>query len=442
MPAEIVVIVEDQNARPRTSAPIEPRRRQSADAGTDHDEVVALLDRKPVGGEAVIPARLRVRGLERAFVLAAQPGERGRIAPAGLAVSLHRRGEARGDGQRHPVEEVATRDRGHVREYISSSAGGSAACRRRTSTGMRAVSQLRRALLPACIGIAVAAAVLSCFQNTREKPVDQKIINLYDRFTHGGMTRREFLDRLTELAGSAAAAVALLPLLQNDYAQAAIVADNDPRLVTERLAFDSPKGRINGYLARARAGGKRPVVLVVHENRGLNPHLADVARRFAVEGYLGYAVDLLSLVGGTPASDDAARELHAKMNQDDAVVALVAAVSFLKSHPESTGKVGAVGFCFGGTMINRLAAASGELDAAVAYYGRQIPADQVPRIKAPLLLHYAGNDEGVNAGIAAYEAALKANNKRYTIHMYPGVQHSFNNDTGAARYDKAAAELA
>jgi carboxymethylenebutenolidase len=272
--------------------------------------------------------------------------------------------------------------------------------------------------------------------------VDQKIINLYDRFTHGGMTRREFLDRLTELAGSASAAVALLPLLQNDYAQAAIVADNDPRLVTERLAFNSPKGRINGYLARARAGGKRPVVLVVHENRGLNPHLEDVARRFAVEGYLGYAVDLLSLVGGTPASEDAARELHAKMNQNDAVVALVAAVSFLKSHPESTGKVGAVGFCFGGGLINRLAAASGELDAAVAYYGSQIPADQVPAIKAPLLLHYAGNDERTNAGIAAYEAALKANNKKYTIHMYPGVQHAFNNDTGAARYDKAAAELA
>ena len=272
--------------------------------------------------------------------------------------------------------------------------------------------------------------------------MDQKIINLYDRFTHGGMTRREFLDRLTELAGSAAAAVALLALLQNDYAQAAIVADNDPRLATERLAFDSPKGRINGYLARARAEGKRPVVLVVHENRGLNPHLEDVARRFAVEGYLGYAVDLLSLVGGTPASEDAARELNAKMNQNDAVVALVAAVSFLKSHSESTGKVGAVGFCSGGGMINRLAAASGELDAAVAYYGSQIPADQVPGIKAPLLLHYAGNDERINAGIAAYEAALKANNKKYTIHMYPGVQHAFNNDTGAARYDKAAAELA
>jgi carboxymethylenebutenolidase len=272
--------------------------------------------------------------------------------------------------------------------------------------------------------------------------MDQKIINLYDRFTHGGMNRREFLDRLSELAGSAAAAAALLPLLQNDYAQAAIVADNDPRLVSERVGYDSPKGRINGYLVRATAKGKRPVVLVIHENRGLNPHLEDVARRFAVEGYLAYAVDLLSLVGGTPASEDAARELHPKMNQDDAVAALVSAVSFLKGHAESTGKVGAVGYCFGGLMVNRLAASSPQLDAGVAYYGRQIPAAQVPDIKAALMLHYAENDDGVNAGIAAYEAALKANNKKYTLYSYPGTQHAFNNDTGAARYNKAAADLA
>jgi carboxymethylenebutenolidase len=260
--------------------------------------------------------------------------------------------------------------------------------------------------------------------------MDQRIINLYDRFTHGGMNRRDFLDRLSELAGSAAAAAALLPLLQN------------VRLVGERLAYDSPKGRINGYFVRPRAKGKRPVVLVVHENRGLNPHLEDVARRFAVEGFASYAVDLLSLVGGTPESEDAARETHTRMNQDDAVVALVAAVSFLKSHAESTGKVGAVGFCFGGLMINRLAAASPELDAGVAYYGRQVPAEQVANIKAPLLLHYAENDDGVNSTVAAYEAALKANNKKYEMHIYPGTQHAFNNDTGAARYNKAAADLA
>jgi len=154
------------------------------------------------------------------------------------------------------------------------------------------------------------------------------------------------------------------------------------------------------------------------------------------------AVSKGSLVGGTPENEDAARELHPKMNQDDAVTALVAAVSFLKSHPESTGKVGAVGFCFGGLVINRLAASSPELDAGVAYYGRQVPVAQVPNIKASLLLHYAENDDPVNSGIAAYEAALKANNKKYAIHVYPGTQHAFNNDTGAARYNKAAADLA
>jgi len=272
--------------------------------------------------------------------------------------------------------------------------------------------------------------------------MDPRIISLYDRFTHGGISRREFLDRLTDLAGSAAAGAALLPLLQNDYAQAAIVADNDARLATERLAYDSPKGRINGYLARGKDKGKRPVVLVIHENRGLNPHLEDVARRFALEGFLAYAVDLLSLVGGTPASEDEARALHPKMNQDDAVAALTAGVSFLKQHGESTGKVGAVGFCFGGLMVNRLAVSSGELDAGVAYYGRQVPAAEVPKIKAALMLHYAENDEGVNAGIAAYEAALKQSGTCHTIHVYPGTQHAFNNDLGAARYNKAAAELA
>jgi carboxymethylenebutenolidase len=272
--------------------------------------------------------------------------------------------------------------------------------------------------------------------------MDQRIINLYDRFTHGGMNRREFLDRLAELAGSTAAAVALLPVLQNDYAKAAIVAADDARLATERMSYDSPKGKIDGYLARPKSKGKRPAVLVIHENRGLNPHLEDVARRFALEGFLAYAVDLLSLVGGTPPSEDAARELHPKMNQDDAVAALVSAVSVLKTYSESTGKVGAVGFCFGGLMVNRLAVASPELDAGVAYYGRQVPADQVSKITAALLLHYAENDDGVNAGISAYEAALKANSKKYTLYTYPGTQHAFNNDTGAARYNKAAADLA
>ena len=272
--------------------------------------------------------------------------------------------------------------------------------------------------------------------------MDQKIIDLYDNFTHGGMNRRQFLDRLSEIAGSTAAAVALLPLLQNDYAQAAIIAADDPRLVSERVAYDSPKAKINGYLVRPKSKGRRPVVIVIHENRGLNAHLEDVARRFAAEGFLAYAPDLLSLVGGTPADEDAARDLHPKMNQDDAVTALVSAVSFLKQHPESTGKVGAVGFCFGGLMVNRLAASSPDLDAGVAYYGRQVPAAQVPNIKAALLLHYAETDDGVTATVPAYEAALKANNKKFTMHTYPGTQHAFNNDLGSARYNKAAADLA
>lgn len=272
--------------------------------------------------------------------------------------------------------------------------------------------------------------------------MNQQIIDLYDEFTHGDMNRREFMDRLIRLAGSSAAAVALLPILQNDYAKAATVAPDDGRLATERLSFDSSKGKISGYFARPKEKGQRPVVLVIHENRGLNPHLEDVARRFATEGFAAYAIDLLSLVGGTPASEDEARALHGKLDQGDAVAVLADAVAFLKKHPESTGKVGAVGFCFGGAMVNRLAATSKELDAAVAYYGRQVPADQVPNIRAALLLHYAENDAGVNTGIEAYEKALKANNKTITMHTYPGTQHAFNNDTGAARYNKEASDLA
>ena len=274
-----------------------------------------------------------------------------------------------------------------------------------------------------------------------ERNLDQRIIDLYDRFTHGGMTRRDFLNRLAELAGSAAAAAVLLPLLQNNYAQAAIIAENDGRLATERVAYDSPKGKINGYLARAKAKGKRPAVIVIHENRGLHPHIQDVARRFAVEGFLALAPDLLSVAGGTPPDDDKARELHAKANKADMLEAAIAAIDFMQKHSESTSKVGATGFCFGGGIVNRMAAGSAYLVAAAPYYGEQVPASLVPNIKAALLLHYAGNDPRINAGIAAYEEALKANNKKYTIYIYEGAQHAFNNDTGAARYNKAAADL-
>jgi len=272
--------------------------------------------------------------------------------------------------------------------------------------------------------------------------LDQRIINLYDSFTHGGISRRDFLDRLAALTGSAAAAAALLPLLQNDYAQAAIVAENDGRLAIDRVAYDSPKGKINGYLVRPKAKGKRPAVIIIQENRGLNPHIQDVARRLGLEGFLAFAPDLLSVSGGTPDDEEKARELHSKTDPKDITTAAIAAVPFIRAHAESNGNVGAIGFCFGGGVANRMAAASAELKAIVVYYGLQIPADEVPPIHAPLLLHYAGLDERVNAGIAAYEAALKANNKKYTIYMYPNVNHAFNNDTGGARYNKEAADLA
>ena len=272
--------------------------------------------------------------------------------------------------------------------------------------------------------------------------MDQRIINLWDNFTHGEINRRVMMDRMSEIAGSAAAAAALLPLLQCDYAKAATVPENDPRLAIDRTSYDSPKGKINGYLARPKEKGKRPAVIVIAQNRGLNPHIQDVVRRVALEGFLALGPDLLSVNGGTPADDDKARDLHAKTDREDMIAAAIAAIPFMLSHAESTGKVGATGFCFGGGVINRMAAGNPNLAAAVPYYGAQIPADMVPAIKAPLMLHYAENDENINKGIPAYEAALKANNKRYTIYMYPGTQHAFTDDTAGVRYNKAAADLA
>jgi carboxymethylenebutenolidase len=272
--------------------------------------------------------------------------------------------------------------------------------------------------------------------------MDQKIIDLYDEFTHGYINRRDFLDRLTRLAGSTAAATAVLPLLQSDYALAAMVPANDPRLAIDKISYDSPKGKINGYLARPKAKGKRPTVLVIHQNRGLNPHIEDVTRRFAVEGFLAFAPDLLSVAGGTPSTDEEAAQMHAKTNKGDMLAAAAAAVPFLVKQPESTGKVGAVGFCYGGGVVNSLATMRPDLLAVVAYYGAQPPASKVPAIKAALLLHYAGLDKRIDAGIPAYEAALKANHKKYTIYMYENANHAFNDDTSRARYNKAAADLA
>jgi carboxymethylenebutenolidase len=272
--------------------------------------------------------------------------------------------------------------------------------------------------------------------------MDQRIIDLYDSFTHGLINRRDFMDRLTTVAGSSAAAVALLPLLQNDYARAATVAVDDARFATETVSYNAGGAKISRYLARLKAKGKRPAIIVIHENRGLNPHIQDIARRLALEGFLALAVDMLSPQGGTPGDEDKARDMFAALKLDETAQQIAAAVPFLAKHPESTGNVGAVGFCWGGGMVNRVAVLSPDLKAGVAYYGAQPPAAQVPSIHAALLLHYAGLDTRINAGIPAYEAALKAAGKRYAIYVYPDVNHAFNNDTGGDRYNKPAADLA
>ncbi len=271
--------------------------------------------------------------------------------------------------------------------------------------------------------------------------LDQRVIELYDNFTHGVIDRRTFLDRLTGIAGSTAAALAMLPLLQNDYARAAMVPDDDARLAIDTVTYDAAGTPIKGYLARLKDKTKRPAVIVIHENRGLNPHIKDIARRIALEGFLTLAVDMLSPLGGTPADEDKGRDMIATLKPDETAQRIAAAVPYLEKHPESTGKVGAVGFCWGGSMVNRIAVLSPDLKAAVAYYGAQPPAAEVPSIHAALLLHYAGLDKRIGAGIAAYEAALKAAHKQFTIYIYPNVNHAFNNDT-SSRYDKSAADLA
>lgn len=272
--------------------------------------------------------------------------------------------------------------------------------------------------------------------------VPQPIIDLYDNFTHGGMDRRAFLDRLTRLAGGAAAANAALALLQSNYALAQIVPESDPRLAIGDLKYAGPNGPMGGYLVRLKGGAKRPAVIVIHENRGLNPHIKDVTRRFALEGFLAYGVDALTPEGGTPADEDKAREMFGKIDLNKTAENVAAAVAVLAAHPESTGKVGAVGFCWGGGMVNQLAWRAPTLLAGVPYYGIQPPADKVKDIKAALLAQYAETDERINAGIEAFRKELTAAGKTFEIFQYPGTQHAFNNDTGGARYNPEAAKLA
>jgi carboxymethylenebutenolidase len=272
--------------------------------------------------------------------------------------------------------------------------------------------------------------------------MNRQIIDLYDEYTHATLDRRVFLARLAKLAGSTAAALALIPMLESKQAQAALVPPNDARLEAETVLYPGSAGSVRAYLARPKGGMKLPAVIVIHENRGLNAHIADVTRRVALEGFLALAPDLLSPSGGTPANEDVARELIGKLDAGHTVQNVVAAMQFLSKHSLGNGKVGAIGFCWGGAIAGELAVNAPDLDAAVVYYGRQPQAADVPKIKAPLLLHYAGLDTRINEGIPAFEDALKRANKTYTLHVYEGANHAFNNDTSEARYNKHAAEQA
>jgi carboxymethylenebutenolidase len=273
---------------------------------------------------------------------------------------------------------------------------------------------------------------------------DQELLKLFDQYVHGGVDRRGFLEKAAKFAVGGVTAVMLLDMLSPKFAEAQQVPTDDKRLKTQSLDYASPRGTgaMRGYLARPAAGpGKLPGVLVVHENRGLNPHIEDIARRIALDGYVAFAPDALFPLGGYPGDEDHARTLFAKLDQAKTQEDFVAAYGVLKARPECTGVVGAVGFCYGGGIVNLLATRLPELAAAVPFYGSQPKAQDVAHIKAPMLIHYAGKDDRINAGAAAFEDALKANHVAYQMFTYDGVEHGFNNDT-TPRYDKAAATLA
>lgn len=272
--------------------------------------------------------------------------------------------------------------------------------------------------------------------------MDQRIINLFDEYTHKPLSREEFLRKLTLLTGSTAAALAVLPLLEVNYAHAATIPDQDDRIITERITYPVGDIVMKAYVARPKENKKYSAVMVIHENRGLNPHIEDVTRRAALEGFLAIAPDALSPLGGTPEDADQARGMFQQLDAVSTIQQFAKGFEYMKERNDCTGKFGCMGFCWGGAMANNLAVQVPELLAAVPFYGRQPNLEDVPKIKAAMQLHYAEMDDRVNAGIAAYEEALKKANVSYELHMYAGAQHAFHNDTAPTRYNEEAAKLA
>ncbi len=273
---------------------------------------------------------------------------------------------------------------------------------------------------------------------------DQELLILFDAYVHGDIDRRGFLDRAAKFAVGGLTAAGLLAALSPDFAIAQVVPQGDPRISTERITYDSPggSGPMKAYVAKpANATGKLPAVLVVHENRGLNPHIEDITRRLAVAGYLALAPDALTPLGGYPGDEDQARTLFAQLDQAKTRQDFLAAAALLKARPDSSGRLGVVGFCYGGGVAHFLATQLPDLAAVVPFYGNHPPAEDAAKVRAPLLIHFAGVDERINAAWPAYEAALKAAGVRHTAHQYPGTQHGFNPDT-PPRFDAAAAQLA
>lgn len=276
------------------------------------------------------------------------------------------------------------------------------------------------------------------------KDFPQELLDYYDYYAHGKISKREFLNLAAKYAAGGVTALALFNMLRPDYALAEQVKFTDPAILPEYIHYPSPNGHgdVRGYLVKpAKTTGKVPAVVVVHENRGLNPYIEDVARRVAKAGYIALAPDGLSSVGGYPGNDEEGKALQQKVDPTKLMNDFFAAIEFMQKHPDATGKVGITGFCYGGGVSNAAAVAYPELACAVPFYGRQVAAADVPKINAPILLHYAERDKNINEGWPAYEAALKANNKVYQAWIYPGVNHGFHNDS-TPRYDEPAAELA